>query len=434
MANALKTLFFEIAQAIRDQNGDPPEVKYKPVEFPQKIADISGGGGTSADVRYVTFMSEDGSFEYGKKAVAVGDNCADPIARGVFSKPTKESTAQYTYTHYGWATTPNGAADPNWNKSITEDKTVYANFAAAVRYYTITYYDGDTVLKTETLAYGAMPNYIPEKKYHSFNGWDTELAMVTGDANYYAQFTMGLTFAGASWEDIAELSESGEAANVFFVGDEKVVPFTLADGTVENITVMIAGFNHDNLADGSGKAGMSIVCKTVPSVTVAYNSHYSLSSYNASDLKKTFDNLVSNLPDALSGIIKPVNKLCDASTSAGTSTTNVECDVWPLSLSELGWGYTTSTTYPPLGTKYDVFDTVGSTSNSPKYLPIFNVASTGKNALYWTRNLRRVGTMAPVYVTPSLDYTTGRTIGTTGDVQGANIPSKTYSLLFGFCI
>ena len=54
----------------------------------------SGGGGSSADVRYVTFMSHDGAVEYGKKAVAVGDDCADPIARGVFSAPTRESTAQ----------------------------------------------------------------------------------------------------------------------------------------------------------------------------------------------------------------------------------------------------------------------------------------------------------------------------------------------------
>jgi hypothetical protein len=88
------------------------------------------GGGSSADVRYVTFMSDDGTTEYGKKAVAVGDDCADPIARGVFDTPTKEPDAQYTYTFYGWATEPNGGVDDNWNKAIIEDKTVYANFAS----------------------------------------------------------------------------------------------------------------------------------------------------------------------------------------------------------------------------------------------------------------------------------------------------------------
>lgn len=57
-----------------------------------------GTGGGFGDVRYVTFMSEDGTMEYGKKAAAVGDDCADPIARGVFVTPTKESDAQYNYT------------------------------------------------------------------------------------------------------------------------------------------------------------------------------------------------------------------------------------------------------------------------------------------------------------------------------------------------
>ena len=117
--------------------------------------------GSSADLRYVTFMSYDGLVEYGKKAVAVGDDCADPIARGIFATPTRESDAQYNYTFYGWAAEPNGGANASWNKAVTEDKTVYANFTAAVRYYTITYYDSDgtTVLKTESLAYGALPSY-----------------------------------------------------------------------------------------------------------------------------------------------------------------------------------------------------------------------------------------------------------------------------------
>jgi hypothetical protein len=112
--------------------------------------------GSSSDVRYVTFKSYDGSVEYGKKAVAVGDDCADPIARGIFSTPTRESDAQYNYTHNGWATEPNGTAVSNWNKAVTEDKIVYATFTATVRSYTITYYDDDgtTVLKAENLTYG----------------------------------------------------------------------------------------------------------------------------------------------------------------------------------------------------------------------------------------------------------------------------------------
>lgn len=83
---------------------------------------------TSDDVRYVTFMSYDGLVEYGKKAVAVGDDCADPIARGIFATPTKESDVTYDYRFVNWASEVDGEVDNTWNKAILEDKTVYAVF------------------------------------------------------------------------------------------------------------------------------------------------------------------------------------------------------------------------------------------------------------------------------------------------------------------
>ena len=158
-------------------------------------------GGSSADVRYVTFMSYDGLIEYGKKAVAVGDDCADPIARGVFATPTRESNVQYNYTFYGWATTPNGGADANALKAVTEDKTVYANFTQTVRYYTITYCDTDgSVLKTESLAYGSVPEYEPEKSGYAFVGWSPEVSSVTKDTNYTAKWNAlsGLKFVSTA--------------------------------------------------------------------------------------------------------------------------------------------------------------------------------------------------------------------------------------------
>lgn len=149
----------------------------------------SGGGGSVEGAHTVTFMNEDGTVTYGTKPVMNGDTCGDPIALGVFATPTKESTAQYNYSFYGWATTPNGAADSNALVNITGDKTVYANFASAVRYYTVNYYDDDTLLHTEQLAYGTTPSYEPEKTGYIFSGWSPSLATVTGNADYYAQWT-----------------------------------------------------------------------------------------------------------------------------------------------------------------------------------------------------------------------------------------------------
>ena len=75
-------------------------------------------------------------------------------------------------------------------KNVTEDKTVYAIYTATVRTYTITYYDSDgaTVLKTETLAYGAMPSYEPVKNGALFTGWMPALETVIGDATYTASW------------------------------------------------------------------------------------------------------------------------------------------------------------------------------------------------------------------------------------------------------
>ena len=79
------------------------------------------GGGSSADVRYVTFMSDDGAEELGKIPVATGYDCPTPKFTA-----TKESTPQFHFTHDYWATEPNGATDPNALKAVTEDRVVYA--------------------------------------------------------------------------------------------------------------------------------------------------------------------------------------------------------------------------------------------------------------------------------------------------------------------
>lgn len=111
-------------------------VKKPETLVPENIAkdvEVAGIVGThesgSDDLCYVTFMNDDGTVEYGKKAVAVGDDCADPIARGIFGTPTKENTEQYAYTFSdSWATTPNGSSDSDSLRAVTENRTVYAVF------------------------------------------------------------------------------------------------------------------------------------------------------------------------------------------------------------------------------------------------------------------------------------------------------------------
>lgn len=203
---ALTDKLTAIADAIRAKTGKTDSMTL--AQMPTEIMGITTGGGTSPDVRYVTFMNGD-TVLY-KKPVAVGDDCVDVLTKGLIETPTKESTAQYNYTYYGWGASDGGAADANILKNITEDKTVYAIYTATVRYYTITYLDDDgvTVLKTETLPYGATPEaYTPGKDGHAFTGWDKEIAPVTGDATYTATWVTAI--GGAYGESVSWMLDTG---------------------------------------------------------------------------------------------------------------------------------------------------------------------------------------------------------------------------------
>jgi uncharacterized repeat protein (TIGR02543 family) len=203
MANVLGELFQNIADAIRSKTGSTDTLK--PNQFPEAIEGITaGGGGSSGDnrVKYVTFMY--GETELIKYPVISGDTCRDPVTNGYISAPTKESTVQYHYTFYGWGASDGGAADANILKNITEDKTVYAIFTATVRYYTITWLDddGETVLKTESLAYGAIPDYAATKDGYLLDGWIPDVSAVSGDASYTAKWSEvvgGSLSSKASW-------------------------------------------------------------------------------------------------------------------------------------------------------------------------------------------------------------------------------------------
>lgn len=101
--------------------------------------------------------------------------------------PTKEKTAQYTYTFKGWS--PEVSA-------VTGDVIYVATYSATVNKYTITWKNGDIVLKTDTLEYGAEPSYkggTPVKEAtseytYTFSGWSPAISSVKGNATYTATF------------------------------------------------------------------------------------------------------------------------------------------------------------------------------------------------------------------------------------------------------
>jgi hypothetical protein len=128
----------------------------------------------------ITFVDEDGTtvlasaeYDYGTTPVAPAD-------------PTKEATAQYTYTFSGWdkeIVTVTGAA------------TYTASYTATVNKYLITFLnDDESVLCAEEWEYGATPSCeeptkeADEQYTYLFAGWQPEIVAVTGVATYIATY------------------------------------------------------------------------------------------------------------------------------------------------------------------------------------------------------------------------------------------------------
>lgn len=103
--------------------------------------------------------------------------------------PTREATAEYTYTFAGWDL----EVGP-----ISEDTIYTATYSATINEYTVTWLDWDgNTLDTDTLEYGTLPRYewaTPTKTataqytYTFNNTWSPEITTVTWNATYTAQF------------------------------------------------------------------------------------------------------------------------------------------------------------------------------------------------------------------------------------------------------
>lgn len=290
-------------------------------------------------------------------------------------------------------------------------------------------YDGDT------------PVY-PEDSSWDFTGFSPSPTGVTADMDCYAQYREPIRFATSSWAKIAEVSESGQATEFFAVGDERDVPIAYADGTTATMTVKIAGFNHDDLADGSGKAGISIVCRTLPDYLTSWNTSNSNCSYGSSLVAKALaegGDIYNMLPSELTAVIKPVNKKYDNSSSSGTPTLKtVSAPLWALSVDEVGAVGTSAASKPgsdnlsALGTRYALFPSLTLSNDSVltsfQYLGSITQAQ-GQSG--WLRSVYRVGSYRPKYAYANT-YSNGTYNYGISDV--ANTSTKQYTIWFGFCI
>ena len=221
-------------------------------------------------------------------------------------------------------------------------------------------------------------------------------------------------FEKASWSDIAALSESGSADKYFSVGDEKTISLT----TGEQVTLVILGFDHDDLT-GGGKAGMTIGMKNLLATTYRMNATATNEGgWDESEMRtSTMATLLSQLPSDLQGVIKQVNKKATAG-GASTSITTSADKLWLLAEVEVDG--TTSAGYADEGEQYEYWKTVKDgtvAADRIKYL------SNGSGSAYswWLRS-------------PNVSNSTYfRNFGSAGGV-GINAAGSTRGVSFGFCV
>ena len=179
-----------------------------------------------------------------------------------------------------------------------------------------------------------------------------------------------------SWGEIAEISESGEAKNVFKVGDE--IPVRLSGDNPLQIILQVAGFDHDDRADGGGKAGITFISKEAFLAGAQYG-EYTITQKHWPDtaLRKTVKAVRLLLPAELQAVIKDVYKLYGWNTEDPVQS--VVDDIFVPSASELGIALS-SNRYVRMdeGGMYELF------ARATKVIRSYS----GTAAQYWTRSSR----------------------------------------------
>ena len=149
----------------------------------------------------ITWLNDDNSqldqtqVEYGEVPVYTG------------ATPTKEATAEFSYTFAGWTTEP---------VAVTGEATYTASFTPTKNKYTITWLNDDnSQLSQTTVEYGEIPTYSGETPTkaataeftYTFTGWDKTVVAVTGDATYKATFSVTKNSYLITWlyDDGAEI-------------------------------------------------------------------------------------------------------------------------------------------------------------------------------------------------------------------------------------
>lgn len=230
-------------------------------------------------------------------------------------------------------------------------------------------------------------------------------AVLASLREYYATAEVGI-LDDYSWDEIADIAATGNAAEKFSIGDEKTV--TLYTG--EEVTFVILGFNHDKLQKG-GLAGITFGLKELMDGRFEMNADdTNIGGWRDSKMRTVYmERIYKLLPDDLREHIKTAIKL----TGEGDCSVDVEQTADKLFLFS----------------EKEVFgETEYAVSNEGKQYPYFKDASSrikhrnGTSANpWWLRSPYASGSITFCYV-HAIGYANGYGASYSGGV------------CFGFCL
>lgn len=243
-----------------------------------------------------------------------------------------------------------------------------------------------------------------------------------------------------SWEELSQISllisssatqdEAMDVAVEYHLCNEdgtldgtQVKEFVI--GNAMTVTMQIAGFNHDERADGSGMAGITFVARSSLGVHYMNSSDSTSGGWRDSDLREWMNSdLLEALPKEISSVVVPVFKYtnCVGETSDSSSVEATVDTLWAPAYSELGGHMDISDddhddVYNAEGRQYQLFADLGVSWDAPN-----DVLALSGVEFWWER-------------TPDpLDGRYFMCVGPEGTPWYARVPSSELDVVLCFCV
>lgn len=197
----------------------------------------------------------------------------------------------------------------------------------------------------------------------------------------------------------------------------------LSDGT--SVTMQVAGFNHDALADGSGAAGITFVSRGTVATRQMNASDTTAGGWRDSALRSWMNaDLLGMLPADVSSVVVPVSKFTNAvgETTDASAVVATQDTLWTLSYVEIGGQMSTDdpghdAVFNAEGTQYQLFSDMGVRWDAPN-----QILQIGGVENWWER-------------TPDpMDGRYFMSVGEDGTPWYAHVPTKECGVVMCFCV